>query len=135
MRKTTREWVRKAEDDYRLAAEIALLRRPFNDQLCFHCQQAAEKFLKALLEELGLAVAKNHDLELLLDKLLPHHPSLRSLRRGLKFLTNFAVAIRYPGDNASKRQAAAAVRWASKVRDACRLLLGIRLHRRRRRTP
>jgi hypothetical protein len=55
----------------------------------------------------------------------PHHPSLRALRRGLAFLSNFSVDIRYPGDRATKRQAAAALRWAAKVRNECRRLLGI----------
>ena len=32
----------------------------------------------------------------------------------------FTVETRYPGDNASKRQAASALRWAGKVRHACR---------------
>ena len=48
------------------------------------------------------------------------------------FLTDFAVEYRYPGDNASKRQAQAALRWAGRVRDACRALLGIRARRLRR---
>jgi HEPN domain-containing protein len=81
--------------------------------------------LKAILEELGIPVKKTHELEDLLDKLLPHHQSLRSYRRGLAFLNNFAVEVRYPGDNASKRQAEAALRWAGKVRHACRNFLGL----------
>lgn len=101
--------------------------------MCFHCQQAAEKFLKALLEELGAAVPKIHNLDEILSVLLPHHASLRPLRRGLIFLTDFAVGTRYPGENASKRQAVAALRWADRVRDACRSILGIRPSRRRRR--
>jgi HEPN domain-containing protein len=100
-----------------------------HDVVCFHCQQCAEKYLKALLEELGLTVPKLHDLDHLRALLLPHHPGLRSLRRGLQFLTNFAVTIRYPGDNASKRQAVAALRWAERVRSVCRGLLGIRPRR------
>jgi HEPN domain-containing protein len=126
MKKTTREWVGKAEDDYQLAAEGARLSRPFHDQVCFHCQQAAEKYLKALIEELALPVTKTHDLERLFGALLPHQPTLRTLRRGLKFLTNFSVAIRYPGEKASKRQAASALRWAGQVRDACRTVLHLR---------
>ena len=47
MKKLTREWVRKAEADYRLAAKLAADKESFYDQLCFHCQQAAEKYLKA----------------------------------------------------------------------------------------
>ena len=52
MKRTTKEWVRKAENDYRTAELLALSSEPLHDQLCFHCQQAAEKYLKALLEEL-----------------------------------------------------------------------------------
>ncbi len=125
MKRATREWLRKAEDDYRLAALIARGRERFHDQLCFHCQQSTEKYLKALMEELGLRIVKTHDLEDLLTALLPYHGSLRSHRRGLKFLTNFAVAIRYPDERATKRQAIAAFRWNQRVRQACRSLLGI----------
>jgi HEPN domain-containing protein len=30
--------------------------------VCFHCQQAVEKYLKAFLKELGVAVPRIHDL-------------------------------------------------------------------------
>jgi HEPN domain-containing protein len=104
----------------------------FYDERCFHCQQSAEKFLKGLLEELGHPVPKTHDLISLHKLLLSYHPALRRLRRGLEFLTDFAVDIRYPGDQATKRQAIAAQRWAGAVRQACRQILGIRGSRRRR---
>jgi HEPN domain-containing protein len=100
--------------------------------VCFHCQQCAEKYLKALLEEIGLAIPKTHDLDNLLTLLLPHHSSLRSLRRGLVFLTDFAVDNRYPGYNASKREVVSALRWADRIRTAIRALLGIRSRRTRR---
>ena len=87
------------------------------------------------MEELSLAVEKTHELEDLLDQLLPHHRSLGSLRRGLAFLSNFAVDVRYPGDNATKRQAVSALRWAGEVRHAYRSLLGIRSSRGRRKRP
>ncbi len=135
MKKTTRAWVRKAESDYRLAVQTAGGTEPFHDEVCFHCQQSAEKYLKALLEELGLAIPRTHNLDDLLGLLLPHHASLGSVRRGLIFLTDFAVGFRYPFDNASRRQAAAALRWAGKARDACRLLLGLRPPRPRRAGP
>jgi HEPN domain-containing protein len=82
------------------------------------------------LEELALAIPKTHDLDNLLMLLLSHHSSLRSLRRGLVFLTDFAVDTRYPGNNASKRQAASALRWAERVRTTARTLLGIPTPRR-----
>jgi HEPN domain-containing protein len=104
---------------------------PVHDGVCFHCQQCAEKYLKGLMEELGLAVPKTHYLALLLSALAPHHPSLNSWRRGLLFLSAFAVAARYPGRQASKRQAVAALRWAERVRTQARALLGIRERRKR----
>jgi hypothetical protein len=91
----------------------------------FFSQQSAEKYLKALLEELGRHIPRTHILGDLLALLLPHYSSLGSFKRGLKFLTRFAVDIRYPGGWASKRQAVAAKRWAGKVRDACRSILGL----------
>jgi HEPN domain-containing protein len=94
--------------------------------VCFCCQQAAEKFLKALVEELGLTVPRTHNLEDLLGLLRPHHPSLLPLRRGLLFLTRFAVDTRYPGFHARKRQAIAALRWAGEVRAAAGSVLCIR---------
>jgi hypothetical protein len=77
------------------------------------------------MEELRLGVPKTHDLEQLLTALKPHHPTLWSLRRGLVFLTDFAVDPRYPGKNARKRQAVAALRWAARVRTAALALLGM----------
>lgn len=132
MKKLTKEWVQKAEADYRLAGKLVREDDPAHNHVCFLCQQAAEKQLKALLEELGLTVPRTHDLELLLTLLLPHHPSLGPLRRGLKFLTRFAIGPRYPGYSAKKRQARSAFRWAGKARDGVCLLLGIRPPRQRR---
>jgi len=133
MKKAVREWVQKAESDYQLASQAATADKPFHDQVCFLCQQSAEKYLKTLLAEARLGIPRTHNLDDLLSLLLPHHPSLRSLRRGLIFLTDFAVDIRYPGERASKRQAASALRWAGKVREACRALLGVGQSRRKRR--
>jgi HEPN domain-containing protein len=135
MKRATREWVRKAEADYRLAAKLDRGRERFYDQLCFLCRQAAEKYLKGLLEELSQPIPRVHDCVQLLILLTPHHPGLRGYRRGLAFLTNYAVAARYPGANASKRQAASAMRWATQVRDVCRGLLGLPSPRRRRKFP
>ncbi len=135
MRKLTREWLRKAEDDRIMARLANSTIPPAKDAICFHCQQMAEKYLKALLQELGLPVTRTHDLLELLRDLVSHYPGLRTLRRGLEFLTKFAVDTRYPGFHARKRQVEAALRWAERVRDACRSLLGIRPRRSRRKKP
>jgi HEPN domain-containing protein len=123
MKKMTREWVRKAENDRALAIQASQSKTPLHDGVCFHCQQCAEKYLNGVLVELGLPVPKTHDLDGLLTLLRTDYPSLRSFRRGLIFLSDFAVDTRYPGNNASKRQAVAALRWMERVRTACRTIL------------
>jgi HEPN domain-containing protein len=124
MKRTTAEWVKKAEEDFVLARQGRRSKTPVHNGVCFHCQQGAEKYLKGLMEELGLTVPKTHELVHLKAILLAHHASLQGLHRGLAFLTNFAVVIRYPGENASKRQAVAALRWAERIRRKARVLLG-----------
>ncbi|MBI2809005.1 MAG: HEPN domain-containing protein [Planctomycetes bacterium] len=114
-----------------MAGQNRQSKKPVHDSVCFHCQQRVEKYLKALLEEIGQHVPKIHDLDGLLNDLVVHHPQLRSLRRGCLFLSDFAVNARYPGDDATKRQAVAAMRWATKVRAAARQLLNIRERRRK----
>jgi HEPN domain-containing protein len=130
MKRLTAEWVRKAESDYHLAVRAAAENEPFHDQVCFLCQQSAEKYLKALLKEAGASIPRTHELASLLSLVTPQF-QLRGLQRGLEFLSQFAVETRYPGKSATKRQAAAALRWSGKVRDACRPLLGLRPPRRR----
>src|SRR6266478_4782554 len=131
MKKTTREWVAKAEEDYQLARQGSQSKVPVHSGVCFHCQQCVEKYLKGLMEELRLSIPKTHFLDRLLTALAPYYPTLRSFQRGLLFLTVFAVDTRYPGNNASKRQAVAAVGWADRVRKTARQLLGIREHGRK----
>jgi HEPN domain-containing protein len=98
---------------------------PLRDLVCFHCQQAAEKYLKALLQDLGVAIPKTHELEQLLDMLLPHHPKLASLRRALQALNRYSVEYRYPGERATSRMMKAALHNAQRVRDHVRKQLGL----------
>src|SRR5205807_1235816 len=72
----TREWLRKAESDRRVARKVIHFRPPEYDVACFHCQQAVEKYLKGLLNERGLPVPKTHDLLDLTDRLLPTDPDV-----------------------------------------------------------
>ena len=127
--------MKKAEADHLRAVTMARILKNDHDGVCFNCQQAAEKYSKALLEELGLGVPRTHILRDLGGLLLPHYPVLSKLQRGLKFLTRFAVDIRYPGENATKRQSAAARRWEQRVRREARKLLGLPVKATRRKKP
>jgi len=48
----TAQWVRYAEEDLLGASDLARKTPPLRNLACFHCQQSAEKYLKALLQEL-----------------------------------------------------------------------------------
>jgi HEPN domain-containing protein len=126
MNTLTTRWIRKAEADARGADELARAEPGLSDLVCFHCQQAAEKYLKALLQEFGLAVPRTHNLDQLLGALLPHDKTLRALRRHLVSLSRFAVDYRYPGHGATSRQARSALRQLATVRRATRQRLGLR---------
>jgi HEPN domain-containing protein len=119
MNRDTAAWVQKAEDDIGSAKLLAQLLR-YKDQICFHCQQAAEKYLKAFLQELGAPVPRTHDLDTLLQLLTPHDATLRRLRRGLRTLTRYAVEYRYPFERATARQTHSALRIADQVRTELR---------------
>ena len=123
MKRHTAQWVLKAEDDVEAARTLAVQPRPNRDATCFHCQQAAEKYLKGLLQELGLPVPRTHDLVAVLDLLLPHDATLAPMRRILRSLTRYAVEYRYPGVRSSTRQVQTALRHMERVRTELRTRL------------
>jgi HEPN domain-containing protein len=127
MKRETAKWVRKAEQDWAVAHKLAEEAPPPRDVVCFHCQQAAEKYLKGLLQENGLLVPKIHELADILDRLVPGDATLARLRRKADSLTQFAVDYRYPGMMASKRQMEAALRHADVIRLECRSKLNLAL--------
>ncbi len=98
---------------------------PNYDAVCFHAQQCVEKYLKALLQEYGIAFGRTHNLEALLMPLLDRHPKGAPMRPTLRELTAYAVDTRYPGESSDKemaRQALAQCRRArSRIRAALRL--------------
>jgi HEPN domain-containing protein len=102
------------------------MRPPAYDEVCFHSQQAAEKFFKALLQEWGLSVPKIHELDNLLTMLLPSDTTLLVVRRGLRGLSRLAVDYRYPGFHANRRKAQIALGRAGRIRLEVRTRLGLR---------
>lgn len=50
MNELTKEWILKAEQDFNAANLLMYAgEAPIPDYVCFHCQQCAEKYLKAYL--------------------------------------------------------------------------------------
>jgi HEPN domain-containing protein len=125
MNPLTREWLEKAEGDWDTAGrELRARKRPNYDAACFHAQQCAEKCLKALLQEAGVAFARTHDLAALLDLLMPLDPSWDLLRAVVVELGVFAVYVRYPGYKADRETARRAVSLARPILAKTRHALG-----------
>ena len=75
MKPNTREWVRKAENDFIVARQILRRRKDIMpDAACFFCQQSVEKYFKARLVEAGLPFPRTHDLLHLLNLSLALQP-------------------------------------------------------------
>ncbi len=116
----------KGEGDYTTAnREYRARKAPNYDAACFHAQQCAEKYLKALLQEADIPFGKTHNLIGLLDLLLPFDPSWDVLRTDLQTLGVFAVYVRYPGTKANKQAAWEALQLCRAVRTKARAALGL----------
>ncbi len=115
------EWRRKADDD--LAVAECLLTDdagPFRNAITFHCQQAAEKYLKALLTCWDIEFPRTHMLARLIALVEQRDAALASSLMDVISLTPYGVELRYPGDrpDASPDEACEAVQLAQQVRDA-----------------
>jgi len=127
MKRLTREWVAKAEGDlHSCLRETRARKNPNYDSACFHAQQCVEKYLKARLQEAGAPIPKTHNLEDLLNRLLPHEPQWAILKPTLIALSNYAVVFRYPGLRASKADARQARTACQAVRLTVRRSLGLK---------
>ncbi len=93
-----RLWVAKAKNDLLNADNNLKAEEIPCDTVCFHCQQAAEKLLKAYLAAKGETPSVTHDLLLLLERIAEFDSSVEMLRDVLALLTPYAVEIRYPDD-------------------------------------
>lgn len=97
-REIARQWLAKAMNDLLNADNnLAASKIPY-DTVCFHCQQAAEKLLKAYLVGREQPAPYTHDLLLLLERVLPFSAAAEQLRDALSILAPYAVEIRYPDD-------------------------------------
>lgn len=118
--KVITEWLRKANDDLNLADYLLTTGTAFPNAITFHAQQAAEKYLKALLTRYQIIFPKTHDLEQLLDLIESINNDLAATLRDIIILTPYGVELRYPGDrpDATSDEAREAVLLACTVRDA-----------------
>lgn len=121
------EWVLKAEGDFLTAGrELRARKSPNYDAVCFHTQQCAEKYLKAVLQENDIRIPKIHFLLELLAMILKFDGSYEFLKADLEVLEDYSSKFRYPGEFAVKDEAQSAYSAAGTVRNFVRQKLGLK---------
>ena len=121
----TRDWVRKAESDFRTAEHLCQGGPDFAEGVAFHSQQAAEKYLKAFLVWHQIEFPKTHDIEALLKLAGKAEKKIPEMLREAVILTPYGVDYRYPGEypEVKRSDAERALLLADRVRTEVRIRL------------
>jgi len=86
--------------------------------MCFHCQQAAEKYLKWFLVYHDIDPPKIHDLAELKKLCEIIHPQFSVLSEKCSILTGYAVQSRYPTEmHVEKHDMDKAIEYAKEIRE------------------
>jgi len=118
------QWKLKADHDLIIAQRDLISDNPLTDIICFHSQQAVEKYLKMYLVLKGQDPAKTHHIGILLEECTKVNPDFVALQ-DVEYLTDYAVSLRYP-DNFYMPlidEAKDSVAQAARVKDFIELLL------------
>lgn len=114
-----KEWFLKANDDELSAKDILSDKEGASSTVCFLSQQMAEKYLKGFLVFSGKRFPKIHDLDKLVRLCGEAESEFKKIKNEAKYLTDFYIATRYPGDYPEFfwRDAEKAFRFAIKIKD------------------
>ncbi|MGH7605264.1 MAG: HEPN domain-containing protein [Gemmatimonadaceae bacterium] len=99
------DWLARADRDLRVSLHLSANAAEWPNEICFHCQQSGEKFLRALIIAQHERPARTHNLDELLGQLLALGFSLGEIRSDCVLLSKFAVQTRYPDDEKYARVA------------------------------
>ena len=127
-----REWIEKAEENCSMAQSALRRRKPLPNSSCFHAQQCAEKYLKAMLVAHQRMFSKTHDLVLLNDQCAQGGIFVGVPPKRLNALSDYAVHTRYPGATPTVGDAREAIETAKAVRAFARKFLGIKPQKKKR---
>lgn len=111
------EWVERAEQDYENALQILRRRkRPSPASVCYNCQQAIEKYLKAFLLKTRGTFQHTHKLEELNEQCVKEDGTFLLIKEWVEPLTKYAIIGRYPEAGITMEEAREAVATLKKVR-------------------
>lgn len=94
-------WIDMAEVDYGVARHLfeTYYPKPY-EIICYHCQQAAEKMIKAVIITCGArdGIPKSHDLSFLMNQIKNQVVIQEKFYDYADELTPYGVAVRYPSE-------------------------------------
>ena len=121
MNQEVKQWIEMAELDYGVAKHLyeTYYPKPL-EIICYHCQQAAEKTLKAVIIASGAqaGMPKSHDLSFLLNQIKNQVAVEERFYDYADELTPYGVAVRYPSELfLEERHAVEALKMAKEILD------------------
>lgn len=119
MKALTREWLEYAEHDLYAAKLLAESHKPPFEVIAYHCQQSAEKSIKALLIEHGEPLPRTHDMGVLCKLVTDFYDGFTNYLEDCDRLTPYGVITRYPGSPLSigKEHVSQALNTAEKIQE------------------
>ena len=113
-------WFNKGNNDLVAAEYLLTMKIPPIDVICFHSQQASEKYLKGFLALHGREIPRIHDLEELVSICNEINSGFSELYDIALDLSGYAVEVRYPLENdyeITLEDAKLAINNANEVKD------------------
>lgn len=112
-------WIAFAETDLGVAKHLAATYYPKPlEIICYHCQQAAEKAIKALYLALQIpgGLPRKHDLSFLLNQMRDSVPIPPEIRQYADRLNVYGVIVRYPAEiSIDEQRTALAIQFAGAI--------------------
>jgi HEPN domain-containing protein len=118
--KTVINWIKKANEDLKIALDELNTQDPASSAICFHAQQCVEKYLKAFLIYNGKPIRKTHNITAIIKDCTDLDKSFEYLfELEADELTKYAVEVRYGEEEyfPSVDEAREAVEIAKKVKE------------------
>jgi len=112
------EWFRFAQMDFDAAKTLSAHHHPAPLEIvCYHCQQSAEKVLKAYAIAKGESLIKTHDLRVIIGQCAKHDEAFNSLAQVCLVLNDYAIITRYPhGEDAvTEHDMKTALKYAEEI--------------------
>ena len=112
-------WLDFAENDLAVAKHLLETFHPKPlEIICYHCQQAAEKAIKAVYIAVGMpgGIPKKHDLSFLLEQ-MKHRVTISDVMLDhADDLNSYSVIVRYPNEiQIDERKVLLSVRYADEI--------------------